>query len=160
VRLDITQDYPGWLLQVSGQRSRNADQQNILLEYRLILPFNIHILPLMWKYRIPHFMGSGSNLLGPHGDDDLILVLRGQKLLVYLLFLFFTTGCTFQVCSWSLFYFFLFAIQLSISSHDPRVKPLDQLSCLSPQAFPQDVPSIGISFIFLISPNSFKKPFW
>lgn len=51
-------------------------------KYRVLLPSRILIPPLIWK--VYHFssLGSGSSLLGQHGDNGPILVCRGQKLVI------------------------------------------------------------------------------
>lgn len=104
VRLNITQDYPGWLLQVLG--SRSGDSFRVLaskISYVKIQGVPA-ILPLLIR-KVYHSssLGSGSRLLGQHGENGPILTCRGQTLVTQQgippLLGVFRYVCTYQICS-------------------------------------------------------------
>lgn len=111
-------------------------------KYRVFLPSRVLIPPLIWKVYHSSSLGSGSSLLGPHGENGPVLMCRDQTLVTQQgippLLVFFRSVCAFQICSWSLF-------DLSLpASHSVTWKSnqSDFLVCHY-KAFAQDMPSLG-----------------
>lgn len=111
-------------------------------KYRVFLPSRILTPLLIRKVYHSSSLGSGSRLLGQHGENGPILTCRGQTLVTQQgippLLGVFRYVCTYQICSWSLF-------DLSLpASHNVTWK-LNQSDCLvcHYKAFAQDTPSLG-----------------